>query len=122
MALYTFLKLWGFVNFSYSKQFSGDLLRGFLRGTTGKDSVCQCQRCKRWGLILVSGRSPGVGNGNPLQYSCLENPTDGGAWQTTVHGATKNWTHLNTHTHTLYSYFEIPISGLYTALLLQMTP
>ena len=40
------------------------------------------------------GRSPGEGNGNPLQYSCLENPTDGGACQATVHRATKSWTRL----------------------------
>ena len=39
-----------------------------------------------------SGRSPGVGNGNPLQYSCLENPTDRGAWRATVHGVTKSQT------------------------------
>ena len=45
-----------------------------------------------WGLIPGSGRSPGEGNGNPLQYSCLENPTDGGAWQPTVHGVTKSQT------------------------------
>ena len=38
------------------------------------------------GLIPGSGRSPGEGNGNPLQYSCLENPIDGGAWWATVHG------------------------------------
>ena len=41
------------------------------------------------------GRSPGGGNGNPLQYSCLENPMDRGAWQATVHGVTKSWTRLN---------------------------
>ena len=41
------------------------------------------------GLILGSGRSPGEGNGNPLQYSCLENPTDREAWQATVHGIAK---------------------------------
>ena len=38
------------------------------------------------GLIPGSGRSPGEGNGNPLQYSCLENPMDGGTWWATVHG------------------------------------
>ena len=42
------------------------------------------------GSIPGSGRSPGEGNGNPLQYSCLENPTDRGAWQATVHGITKD--------------------------------
>ena len=42
-----------------------------------------------------SGRSPGEGNGNPLQYSCLGNPMDRGAWQATVHGIEKNWTQLS---------------------------
>ena len=41
------------------------------------------------GLIPGSGRSPEAGNGNPLQYSCLENPVDKGAWWATVHGVTK---------------------------------
>ena len=41
------------------------------------------------GLIPGSGRFPGEGNGNPLQYSCLENPMDRGAWWTTVHGVTR---------------------------------
>ena len=44
------------------------------------------------GLIPGLGRSPGEGNGNPLQYSCLGNPMDRGTWQATVHGATKNHT------------------------------
>ena len=43
---------------------------------------------------------PGEGNGNPLQYPCLENPMDGGAWQTIFHGVTKSWTQLSDHTHT----------------------
>ena len=41
------------------------------------------------------GRSPRVGNGNPLQYSCLENSTDRGAWWATVHGVAKSWTRLS---------------------------
>ena len=44
------------------------------------------------GLIPGSGRSPGEENGNPLQYSCLENPMDGGAWWATVHGVVKSRT------------------------------
>ena len=40
------------------------------------------------------GRSPGEGNGNPFQYSCLENPIDRGAWWATVYGVAKSWTHL----------------------------
>ena len=42
------------------------------------------------GTIPGSGRTPGEGNGNPLQYSCLENPTDGEAWRATVHEVTKS--------------------------------
>ena len=46
------------------------------------------------GLILGSGRSPGGGNANPLQYTCLENPMDRRSWQATVHGVAKSWTGL----------------------------
>ena len=46
------------------------------------------------GLISGLGRSPGEVKGNPLQYSCLENPVDRGAWRATVHGITKSWTPL----------------------------
>ena len=46
------------------------------------------------GLIPGQGRSPGGGQGNPLQYCCLGNPMDRGAWQATVHGTTKSWTQL----------------------------
>ena len=53
------------------------------------------------GSIPGSGRSPGEGNGNPLQYSCLENPMDGGAWWATVHGVAKSQTRLSDFTHSL---------------------
>ena len=49
------------------------------------------------GLVPGSGRSPGVGNGNPPQYSCLENSMDRGAWWTTAHGVTKSQTQLSIH-------------------------
>ena len=68
------------------------------------------------GLIPVSGRSPGEGNGNPLQYSCLDNPMDRGNWQATIHGVTKCQTwlsacaHTHTHTHTHLMYLEEWIS------------
>ena len=52
------------------------------------------------GLIPGLGRSPGEGNGNPLQYSCLENPIDRGAWQATVHGGHKSQTQVSDHTTT----------------------
>ena len=47
------------------------------------------------GSIPGSGRFPGEGNGHPLQYSCLGNPMDRGAWQATVHGISKSWTRLS---------------------------
>ena len=47
-------------------------------------------RCKRWRFSPWPGRSPGEGNGNPLQFSCLENPMDGGAWPATVHGVAES--------------------------------
>ena len=48
-----------------------------------------------WGSIPGSGRSPGEGNGYPLQYSCLENLIGRGAWRVTVHGVAKSWTQLS---------------------------
>ena len=50
------------------------------------------------GVVPGLGGSPGVGNGNPLQYSCFRSPTGRGAWRATVHGVTKSWTRLSTHT------------------------
>ena len=52
------------------------------------------------GLISGLGRSPGVGNGNPLQYSCLGNRMDVGAWWPTVHGMSKSWPRLSDETTT----------------------
>ena len=83
-------------------------IKGF--GSEVKASACNAEDL---GSIPGSGRSPGEGNGNPLQYSCLENPMDGGAWWATVHGVTKSqtrlsdftpahkYTHTHTHTHTV---------------------
>ena len=51
------------------------------------------------GSIPGLGRSPGEGNDNPLQYSCLKNPIDGKAWKATVHGVTKSRTRLSDFTH-----------------------
>ena len=47
------------------------------------------------GSIPGLGRSPGGGHGNPLQYSCLENPVDRGSWQAIAHGVAKGWTRLS---------------------------
>ena len=54
------------------------------------------------GSIPQLGRSPGEGKGTPLQYSCLENPMEGGAWQATVHGVAKSRTRLSDFTHSEY--------------------
>ena len=64
---------------------------GFPGGPSGKESACQCRRPKRWGFDPWVMKIPlGGGNGNPLQCSCLGNPTDRGAWWATVHGVTKS--------------------------------
>ena len=81
----------------------------FPGGASGKEPTCQWRRRKRrgWNLlanagdtgdtnsIYGSGKSSGEGNGNPLQYSCLENPMDRGAWRATVHGVANSQTWLS---------------------------
>ena len=91
---------------------------GFPGGLDGKESTCNAGDL---GSILGSGRSPGEGNGYPLQYSCLENPMDRGAWRATVHGVPKSQTrlsdlyryvftniciHIFGFTHKVYSYIN----------------
>ena len=75
-------------------------MRGFPGGTAVKNLPANARDTRDTGLILGSGRSPGGGNGNPFQDSCLGNPTDRGAWQATVHEVEKGRTQLRTHTHT----------------------
>ena len=74
------------------------LWREFLGGSDGKASTCHAGDM---GSIPGSGRSPGEGNGNPLQYACLENSMDGGAWWATVHGVAKSQTRVSDFTHSL---------------------
>ena len=62
-------------------------LVGFPDGSDNKDSACSAEDPS---LIPGLGRSPGERNGNPLQYSCLENPMDRGAWWATVHGVAES--------------------------------
>ena len=71
------------------------MIRDYPGGLEGKESTCNTGDP---GLIPGSGRSPGGGNGNPLQYYCLGNPMDRG-WAT-VHGVSKSQIGLSTHTHT----------------------
>ena len=56
----------------------------------GKESACSAREAGDAGSISGSGRSPGGGHGNPLQYSCLENPMERGVWLATVHGVAKS--------------------------------
>ena len=65
------------------------LILGFPGSSVVKNLLANA---RDMGLILGLGRSPGEGNGYPLQYSCLGNPVDRGTWQATVHGVTKNQT------------------------------
>ena len=73
----------------------------FLHSPVGKASA---RNAGDLGLIPGSGSSPGEGNGNPIQYSCLENPMDRGAWQATVHGIPRVG-------HDLAHFFFFPISS-----------
>ena len=72
---------------------------GFPHSSVSKESACNTGDP---GSIPGSGRSPGEGNGNPLQYSCLENLMGGGAWWATVHGVAKSRTRLSDFTFLSY--------------------
>ena len=72
---------------------------GFPGGSDIKESACNAGHP---GSIPGLGRSPGEGNGTPLQYSCLENPVDGGAWWAAVHGVPKSPTRLSNFTFTFH--------------------
>ena len=76
--------------FAFNEQFVK--VMDFPGGSDGKASVFNAGDL---GSIPGSGRSAGEGNGNPLQYFCLKNPMDRGAWKAIVHGVTKSWTQLS---------------------------
>jgi len=67
----------------------GEMSKSFVGFPGGSDGKVYAYNSGEPDLIPGSGRSPGEGNGNPLQYSCLENSMDGGVWWATVHGAAK---------------------------------
>ena len=89
----------------------------FNRFPSGSDSKVSAHSAGDLGSIPGSGRSPGEGNGNPLQYSCLENSMDGGAWWATVHGLQRvgyDWARSLLH---IYIFLHIPFhSGLWQGI------
>ena len=70
---------------------------GLPREHKGKEPSCQCRTAGDVGPIAAWERSPGGGNGHPLQYSCWDNPKDRGDWRALVHGVAKSQTRLSTH-------------------------
>ena len=79
------------------------MINGLPRWLSGKKSTCQCKRHKDEGLIPGSGRSPGRGNGNPLQYFCLEHPMDREVWRATVPSVAES--DMTKHTHMINGAF-----------------
>ena len=69
---------------------STNIYQGFPADSVGKESACNAGGTGDAGLILGLGRFAGGGHGNPLQYSCLENPMDRGTWQAIVHRVTES--------------------------------
>ena len=82
------------------------VVKGLPSWLSSKESTCSAGAAEDTGSIPGLGRSSGGGHGNTFQYSCLENPTDRGAWWATVHRVTKSWRQLkrlSIHTRTLAS-------------------
>ena len=108
-------RLWGF-KYRHFKPWADHVesniyIYGLPSGASGKEPACWCRRPKRdKGWIPGLGRFPGGGHGNPLQYSCLENPMDRGAWRSTNHGVTKSQTWLKRFSTQLISLVWIIIA------------
>ena len=92
---------------------------GFPGGASGKEPICQFRRHKRCGFNPGLGRYTGGGPGNPLQYSCLENSLDRGAWWATLNEVKKSQTHVHnvlfsTHSH-MFSLLSLSLRGFDTS-------
>ena len=104
------------INFN-SLYHQGDVSQGgcFLGGAVVESPPAHAGNARDVGSIPRWGRSPGGGNGNPLQNSCLDYFMDRGAWWATVHGFTKSWTQLSIHTrciHTDFRYYQLFLTPL----------
>ena len=93
--------LWNAANTPHQPENQSDLRKkwGFLGGSVVKNLPANAGDSRDVGSILGLGISPGGGRGNPLQYSCLGNPLDRGAWWAVVDGGTKSQTRLSMHKH-----------------------
>ena len=107
MFLYIRMRYFASQHFAYARvmilpSWVTSLLTALSRWCIGRESTCQCRSCRGHEFDSWVGKIPGEGNGNPLQYSCLRNPIDRGAWWAAVHGVTKvqtwlsNWAHIST--------------------------
>ena len=94
---------------------------GFPGGSVVKNLSANAGDTEDVGLIPGLGRSLGRGNGNPVQYSCLENPMDRGAWRSTVHGVTRSQTRLSNWAHT-YTQFVGNRADVFIILLIILGP
>ena len=83
------------------------LFMGFPGDASGKEPAYQCRRHRDMDLIPGSERSPEGGHGNLLQYSCLENPMDRGAWQATVQRVANSWTRLKRRMHVVNPQYVV---------------
>ena len=91
---------------------------GLASWLSGKESDCQCRSCNRLGFDPWVGKIPWKRKWNPLQYFCLENPSDRGTWQATVHGVSKELDiteQLNMHRHTHIRVYFSPSVGRQTS-------
>ena len=91
-----------------------DFILSIPGGSEVKVSACNVGDL---GSTPRSGISPGEGNGNPLQYSCLDNPMNGGPWWATVHGVAKSWTRLSNLTYALCMMLLTTVSNLFFSTL-----
>ena len=93
---------------------------GFPGGASGKEPACQCRRHKRLRFNLWIGKIPWRGHGDPIKYSCLENPMDRASWQATAHGVT--YTRVLACQEICISYFQFSSVQLLSCVQLFATP